>query len=222
MHSVWGAFFLSLHSMFLLKNITVAFNGKIIFESFNMQLNKGDKLLITAPSGSGKTSFLKILLGFIQAEKGSVLFQNKEVTPETVKKLRQQVSYLSQDIDFPNGIVNPVLNEIFTYATNKNRKITREAVLKQMKELNLDENILIKKMNELSGGERQRLGWVVLKLLDRPILLLDEPTSALDKELKQKLIDYIAQCDKTCVVVSHDQEWQKHGFKTLSSFAYES
>lgn len=204
--------------MFLLKDVTIGYNGKPVFESFNIELNKGDKLLITAPSGSGKTTLLKTLQGFNQVQKGSVLFQNKEIAAETVKNLRSNISYISQDVDFPNGKVEAVLNEIFSYVANKDLKIDRTAVLKQMNELKLEENLLDKSMNQLSGGERQRLGWVVLKLLDRPVLLLDEPTSALDKELKQKLIDYIAVCNKTCVVVSHDQEWQKPGFKILSKF----
>lgn len=219
MHSNLGAFFLSKLIMFLLKDVNIGFNGKPVFESFNMQLNMGDKLLITAPSGSGKTTLLKILQGFTKVQQGSVLFKDEEITNETVKKLRQQVSYLSQDVDFPNGKVIVVLNEIFSYTANKNLKIERTAMLKQMNELKLDENLLDKPMNQLSGGERQRLGWVILKLLDRPILLLDEPTSALDKELKQQLISYVAECNKTCVVVSHDQEWQKPGFKILSDFS---
>ena len=125
-----------------------------------------------------------------------------------MRQIRCQIGYLSQGIDFPNGKVEDVFNEIFQYTVNKNISFSRDILLEKVRELKLSDDILKTNTVNISGGERQRLGWILLMLLDRPILLLDEPTSALDDEMKRYFVDYIKQSNKTVICSSHDSEWQ--------------
>jgi ABC-type bacteriocin/lantibiotic exporter with double-glycine peptidase domain len=194
--------------MIRFKNVSLTLGNKQLLDHFNLTVADGEKVVISAPSGAGKSSLLKLLLGFFEPEKGKITFNGQTVKPENMRQIRSQIGYLSQAIDFPNGKVETVFKEIFQYSINRNIPFSREILLKKVRELKLDDNILQKNTVDISGGERQRLGWALLMLLDRPVLLLDEPTSALDDRMKRYFVDYIRQSDKTVICSSHDPEWQ--------------
>jgi ABC-type multidrug transport system ATPase subunit len=138
-----------------------------------------------------------------------------------MQHIRSQIGYLSQDIDFPNGKVNEVFQEIFSYTPNKHIQYSTEKLTDKLQLVNLSPEILQKNTSDISGGERQKLGWVLIMLLDRPVLLLDEPTSALDEKQKQFFINYITSTDKTVLCSSHDVEWQFPGIRIISGFTPE-
>jgi len=194
--------------MIRFKNVSLTLGNKQLLDHFNLTIADGEKVVISAPSGAGKSSLLKLLLGFFEAEKGKITFNGQEVNSENMRQIRCQIGYLSQGIDFPNGKVEDVFKEIFQYNVNKNISFSRDILLEKIRELQLGDDILKKNTVNISGGERQRLGWVLLMLLDRPVLLLDEPTSALDDQMKQYFVDYIKQSNKTVICSSHDSEWQ--------------
>ena len=204
--------------MIRFKNVSLKLGNKQLFEHFNLTVAKGDKVVFSAPSGSGKTSLLRLVLGFIDPDEGKIIFNKKEVKPENLRLIRSQAAYLSQDIDFPNGRVNEVFGEIFNYAANKNCNYSESGLLKTLAEVGLPDEILHKNTSDISGGERQRLGWALIMLLDRPVLLLDEPTSALDDRMKHFFIEQIKKTGKTVICVSHDAEWQIPEMRVISSF----
>ncbi|MCG8499551.1 MAG: ATP-binding cassette domain-containing protein [Firmicutes bacterium] len=190
-------------------NISLAFDDKKIFENFNLNILKGEKVLLSAPSGSGKSSLFKLLLGFLKPDQGIIQFKGKKLNKNTVREIRNSISYVSQDIEFRDEKVVSLMKEIFLYHHNKNKDLNHKRIEDLLTYFHLNKNILEKKIGELSGGERQRLGLITAILLDREVWLLDEVTSALDHELKQKVVDYITQNDKTVLVISHDDIWKE-------------
>lgn len=203
--------------MIRFKNVSLTLGNKQLLDHFNLTIADGEKIVISAPSGAGKSSLLKLLLGFFEAEKGKIIFNGQEVLPENMRQIRSQVGYLSQGIDFPNGKVEDVFKEIFQYSVNRNIHFNRNVLLEKVRELNLSDDILQKNTVNISGGERQRLGWILLMLLDRPVLLLDEPTSALDEKMKRYFVDYIKQSNKTVICSSHDPEWQTEPMRVIKN-----
>ena len=203
--------------MIRVKNVSLTLGNKLLMKNFNLSIAKGEKVVFSAPSGSGKTSLLRLVLGFTDTDEGKILFNQKEVKAENLQKIRRQIGYLSQDIDFPNGKVNEVFQEIFNYSANKHLHYTEEKLIEKLKEVNLSEEILKKNTSDISGGERQRLGWVLIMLLERSVYLLDEPTSAMDDKQKQFFIDYISKTKKTVLCVSHDPDWQLSDFTHINS-----
>ncbi|WP_423130550.1 ABC transporter ATP-binding protein [Gaoshiqia sp. Z1-71] len=204
--------------MIRFKNVSLKLGNKQLLEHFNLTVAKGDKVVFSAPSGSGKTSLLRLILGFIDPDEGKIIFNKKEVKPENLRFIRSQAAYLSQDIDFPNGRVNEVFREIFNYSANKSCNYSEPKLIERLAEVGLPEEILRKNTSDISGGERQRLGWVLIMLLDRPVLLLDEPTSALDDRMKHFFIEQIKNTSKTVICVSHDAEWRLPEMRVISSF----
>lgn len=174
-------------------------------------------MLLAAQSGSGKTSLLRLLLGFIDPDEGKIFWGKKEITSESIRKIRTQIAYLSQDVDFPNGKVKDVFQEIFVFDRNRHLNYRPEMLVEKLQEFDLSEELLEKNTSLISGGERQRLGWILIQLLDRPLLLLDEPTSAMDEKQKQRFIDYIAETKKTVICVSHDSDWQLPEMKVITT-----
>lgn len=195
--------------MIELKNITLTYKESKIFDIFSYKIEDSSKLLLNAPSGTGKTSFFRLLLGFTSPDEGEVSFDGQKLSANTVKEIRRKIAYLSQDVDVPSGQVRLVVNTILNYKFNKGLTINEDYLLDLLDYFELGRGVLEKNVDELSGGERQRLMLVVLILLDREVYLLDEPTSALDVNLKYKIRDYFLQMPAVVIVISHDKEWNE-------------
>lgn len=207
--------------MIQFQNISLKLGNRQILDQFNLTVSKEEKIVLTAPSGSGKTSLLKLILGFIDADQGTIRVNRVNVKPGNMQKIRSQIGYLSQDIDFPNGRVSEVFQEIFSYSANLHIHYSTEKLTEKLLLLNLPSEILQKNTSDISGEERQKLGWALIMLLDRPVLLLDEPTSALDEKQKLFFIDYVTATRKTVICASHDPEWQLPGIRIITGFSHE-
>jgi len=197
-----------------LKNVNLSFNNKVLFKDFNLTIREGEKILISGKSGHGKTTLIKILLGFQNFNSGTFLFKGKEVAAGDYKIVRNQFAFVNQDVTLRPLPVNELLEEIAIFSNNKfSGKIDEKLI----SFFNFTPDLFEKKTTELSGGERQRLGIMIAIMLDRPIFLLDEITSALDLKLVKKVIKYFSDCDKTVIAITHNTEWlNSSAFKKVS------
>lgn len=197
------------------KNISLKFNDKIILNNFNLIVNAGEKILISGVSGKGKTTLLKLLLGFSTPNSGSILVDNLELNEQTINIIRNKIGYMPQSTPFLNVKVEKLIHTIFNYKENLKTKLDMSILIQTLKEFNLDSNILSKNINQLSGGEKQRLAFVIIILLDRKIWILDEITSSLDQDMKEKVINYVLNTNKTVILVSHDKTESLNNFRTV-------
>jgi putative ABC transport system ATP-binding protein len=193
--------------MIKLRNVTMGYHRHLLFSHLDYQIPKGAKILLNAPSGTGKTSFFRLLLGFLQPLEGEVSFDGTKLSAATIQIIRSKIGYLSQDVDLPSGKVQTVIEDIFSFSRNKNKRLRTERLDALLMELDLDQGILQQEIEALSGGERQRLLIIILLLLERDVYLLDEPTSALDERLKRKVRDMFLEDAATVLVISHDKDW---------------
>ncbi len=191
-----------------LSMINLSFDGKGVFKDFSLKIEEGEKVLISGKSGNGKSTLIRIILGFQNFNSGKIFIQDKLVQPQDFRKTRNLFSYVNQDVTLRPGNVRNVLSEIAEFSGNDYNAEFDEELSDYFE---FDMNLLDKKTEELSGGERQRLGIILAIMLNRPIFVLDEVTSALDEELKQKVVNYFTNSDKTVIAVSHDSEWFQRG-----------
>ncbi len=182
--------------------------NKMIFSDLNLTVRENEKCLIQGKSGIGKTTFFKILLGFETIDKGRVTFNGNRIDRFHIQDIRQQIFYLSQDIDLKQEKTGELLDEILIH--NSKKDVNSNRLNEMLSFLDLTPNILEQNVTALSGGERQRIGLLICFLLDRPVWLLDEPTSALDDAMKKKIADYILDQNKTIVIISHDPVWKNN------------
>jgi len=197
------------------ENIGISFDNRKVLSGFNLSVKKKQKVLLRGKSGVGKTTLLKMLLGFTKPAEGTLYFRNRVIDSKTCWDARKEIAYVAQDTDLGEGKVKNLLNEIFSYRTNKEKR-DHKKLQAFMRELELGDEILDQNFQELSGGEKQRIGILISLLLNRNIYLLDEVTSALDANLKKKIADYfLAQEDWTLLVISHDREWERNWIEII-------
>ena len=192
------------------RNLTVAYGNNIIVRDFSLQLQCGELVAVTGASGSGKSSLLRALMGFVPASTGNIYINGTRVGNGQMEKIRRHTAYLPQDLSFPCEWVSEVLETPFLFRNNKNVAVTADAWQSAFERLGLDKSIMDKRLNEISGGQRQRMLFAVVAMLDKDIILLDEPTSALDGESVALVMDFIkdmCKSGKSVIAVTHDKHF---------------
>lgn len=198
-----------------MKNISLGFKEHILLENFNLEVKKGEKIIISTPSGSGKTTLLKLIMGLKKPKSGEIYINNILLNENNIDNLRQNIGYLSQKMSFRNLKILSLIKEILSYKNNSNIKFNLEKIKSILLFLNLNIDILSKEINSLSGGEKQRIGFLIALILDKDIWIFDEITSSLDMDLKEKIISYIGDTDKTVIMVTHDKVPSLNKFKEI-------
>ena len=174
-------------------------------------------MAIIGQIGSGKSTFVKLLLKFFEPSEGEVLINNINLKHISRDELYDHVFYIPQK----PKLLNRSLYENIFYGIEveeKDKSSNIEKIKKIMNEMKLEENIIdifMEKMDQrlgndgikLSGGQRQMV-WIIRAMLRNPsIIMFDEPTSALDKKNKENIIRVIKEIgkDKTILIISHDE-----------------
>ncbi|MCG8514686.1 MAG: ATP-binding cassette domain-containing protein [Halanaerobiales bacterium] len=196
--------------MIQFKEISLAFGDQVVFADFNLNIAEGEKVLLRAASGRGKSTLFKLLLGFQRSDQGEILFKGRRLDRNNLFYFRRNIAYVSQDVDLRNLKVWDLINEIFDYKYNRTISITKEKVMELIDFFLLPADLITKEVGQLSGGERQRLGLIICIMLNRPVWLLDEITTGLDQESKKVLVNYVLKQHKTVLIISHDQIWSKN------------
>lgn len=197
--------------MVILDKISVSFDGLKVIEGFSMNVKRGQKVVISGPSGVGKSTILNSMLGFVEIQKGSIEIDKKILLASTIKQIRAKTAWLPQDLYFKLDSAEDLLLFPFSFAQNKGHKPTKIEISQMLENLQLEQNILSKKLDEISGGQKQRVALASQLLLKKTLLLLDEPTSALDDEAQNAVIKMLRKKPELTVVsVSHNPYWNKH------------
>ncbi|MCF0242468.1 MAG: ABC transporter ATP-binding protein [Treponema sp.] len=188
-----------------LKNVSFSYGNNNVLTDFSLSVEEGSFTTLLGASGSGKTTILKIMAGFLSPTKGSVILNGKDVTKIPVEK--RNIGFVFQDYAlFPHLTVKENLLFGFSHSERKNQKENLEETVKS---LNI-ENLLSRYPHELSGGQQQRVALGRSLMLKPKIILMDEPLSSLDAKLRlhvrEELLEIQKQIGITTVYVTHDQE----------------
>ena len=194
--------------MLSFEKVSLSFNGRAILEEISFTIEQGMHVVLSGPSGSGKSSVLALMLGFLQPDEGNICFREEPLSPENVRDLRSESAWLPQSGSVGEGVVQEVLSFPFTFRANTGVKPSNDDITTLFERLRLPEQLLKSDLSQLSGGERKRVALALCLLLDKPILLLDEPTSSLDETARDAVIETVAGLkDATVISTSHDPQW---------------
>ena len=187
------------------REATFRFNEKVMLDGFSLTVYEGEKVALKGPSGRGKTTVLRSILGFVVPTKGSIRIMGQQVDANSIWHLRTLIGYVPQEPELGNGTVRAWLERPFTFKVNRDVKHNLDKIPELFRLLLLPLDLLDKDVQVLSGGEKQRIAIISALLLERPILLMDEPTSALDDMSKRRLAEFLSTRNNlTVLVVSHD------------------
>ncbi len=202
--------------MIKINNLFINFQKEIIFNDFNLAIERGEKLAITGKSGTGKSTLINLLAGFIPDFKGGVSIDNIILNEENINKIRKLIAWLPQEIALKFNTVSELFIAPFEFDLNKVKYPTVQDIAKIFEAFELSLDLLQKNTNEISGGQKQRIILASCLLLKKPILLIDEPTSALDDSIKKMVADYILnKKDLTVIAVTHDNYWAQNSDKII-------
>lgn len=192
------------HNAVEMENVSVKFNNQPVLQNINLQIGVNDFLAIIGPNGGGKSTLLKVILGLLKADQGSVsVFGNQPGNPHNpIGYLPQHVSF---DPDFPINVRGTVLSGryhgLFKGYSDKDRDMVTEA-LKEVGMLKLQD----RQMSRLSGGQMQRVFIARALVRDPKLLLLDEPMASIDPEMQDSFYKLLSRLRErmAIVLISHD------------------
>ena len=180
--------------MLKITNLTFAFDEKILFENFSMELNDGEILAVMAPSGYGKTTLLGLIAGLLKPAKGEI------------ENTFARTAYVFQE---PRLFPWLTVQENLIAVMDKKDDETRKTVLECLAFVGLSDSA-DKYPNELSGGMRSRASLARALAFGGDLFLFDEPFAALDEKLRRdltiKLKEYLRSRGASAVFVTHNKE----------------
>ena len=191
------------------RNISVAFDGRSVFENFNLTVNAGEKVAIVGENGSGKTTLTNLLLRLCEPDSGEILVNGIPITEFNIVDYRRRFSVVSQEVHLFRGTVADNISldstEKLTFADNEALQFCTEPIANWEQQY---ETQVGSDGAKLSGGERQKIA--LLRALHRKseILILDEATSNYDKESDAEFNKYVLECADYafCFIVTHRRE----------------
>ncbi len=203
--------------MLEIRNLDLQLGSRQVFQRLSISLSKGEKIAVTGKSGSGKSSLLHCILGFLNPVSGRIFLQGEELDSGAVWTLRKLIGYVPQEPDLGNSTAREFIQKPFAYRANRDLVWDEDRLQNLCQTFHLSSNLLTLPSKKLSGGEKQRIALISALLLDRELYLLDEITSALDQETRDAVVEYLAgQKTLSAVIVAHDPILQALCDKTYS------
>ena len=183
-------------------------DGHALINGLNLEVKRGETLVLLGRSGSGKTTTLKLINHLLRPSDGEVRVDGHSTQAWDVIRLRRMIGYVIQEVGlFPHFTVERnvgLVPQIEGWSADR----IRQRVQELMQLVGLDGQLASRYPRELSGGQRQRVGVARALAADPPILLMDEPFGALDPitraELQREFLALQQRLQKTVVFVTHD------------------
>ncbi|WP_085829170.1 ABC transporter ATP-binding protein [Clostridium massiliodielmoense] len=197
--------------MIELKNVKKTFENTEVLRDVNLEIEKGELVVLIGPSGCGKTTTLKMLNKLIKPTSGNIYINGEDISKKDSIKLRRNIGYVIQQTGlFPHMTVGDNIGLIPYLEEWEDEKI-RNKTVELLDMVGMEPKKYIDRYpSELSGGQQQRIGVARAFATNPEIILMDEPFSALDpitrNQLQDELFNIQEKMKKTIVFVTHDMD----------------
>jgi cell division transport system ATP-binding protein len=192
-------------------HVTKSYKSNLGLDDVSISIEKGDFVFLVGPSGAGKSTFIKLILKEIDAEKGSIVVNDREVTQLSNRQVsahRRNIGIVFQDFRL---LPKKTVYENVAFAmeiTHQTKRSIRRQVPQVLSLMGIS-NKADKYPDELSAGEQQRVA-IARAIINKPALLIaDEPTGNLDPDTAweiMRLLDMINQRGTTVLMVTHAKD----------------
>jgi len=192
------------------ENVSKRFGSKVVLDGLNLEVFRGETLVIMGPSGTGKSVTLRHVIGLMKADSGRVTVEGHDmgkIRPNELAELRRGMGYLFQDAALINWLN---VRDNVALPLRENTDMEEDEILQRVEaklELVHLPDILEKMPSELSGGMRKRVGLARALITEPKLILYDEPNAGLDPEISASINALIRDIQKqleiTSVVITH-------------------
>jgi cobalt/nickel transport system ATP-binding protein len=176
-----------------------------VLNNLDFEFFKGDRVGLIAPNGSGKTTFLHLIMGLNKPSSGHIELFGETVQSDTdFEEVRRRIGLLFQDPD--DQLFSPTVIEDVAFGP-LNLGNSREAALKIARQTLADlglEGFEDRITYKLSGGEKRLVSLATVLAMEPDVLLLDEPLTGLDIDARLEIIEIISKLEQSYIIISHD------------------
>ncbi len=190
-------------TVFKLKGLSKSFQQTPLFQHFDAEVHRHDKIALVGANGRGKSTLIKMILGIVPLDEGSI---------ESGNEVR--VSYFSQD---HHDVLNRSIS-VLNWLREEVTEVTEQAMRNVLGQMLFSKDTVDKNILSLSGGEAARLLLAKVILSAPNVLFLDEPTNHLDLETIEALADALVSYTGTLIFVSHNRFFVEKIAKRIWSF----
>lgn len=196
-----------------IENVTFTYSGaeEPALNTVSLRVEPGESVALVGPSGSGKSSLIALIAGFLDPDTGEIKINNESLRQWTLAKRRRQISLVGQQVNLFDTTIAENIRFGWPDATDDEVKEAADQAnaLKFIESLPDGFDTQIGSFgNRLSGGQRQRIAIARAFIKDSPILLLDEPTSALDHKSREDVLKGFEnlKANRSTLIISHQPE----------------
>ena len=201
-------------SIIYFENVSKWFGDFQVLNNINLEVNKGEKIVVCGPSGSGKSTMIRCINRLEEHQEGKIIVDGTELTGnvKNIDTVRREVGMVFQQFNlFPHLSIldNCTLAPIWVRKMSK--ADATELAMQYLRRVQIEDQVH-KFPNQLSGGQQQRAAIARALCMQPRLMLFDEPTSALDPEMIKEVLDVmigLAQDGMTMLVVTHEMGFAK-------------
>lgn len=203
--------------MLKINSLSKKFDQNIVLKNIDLEVKKGEVLVLIGPSGTGKSTLLRCINILEKADSGSLTIGDLNVDlanlhKKDILKIRRKTAMVFQNYNlFNNKTVIENITEPLIVVKKIDKESANKIALEKLKLVGIEEK-KDEYPSRLSGGQKQRVAIARALAVDPEVILMDEPTSALDPELVGEVLDVIrslAKAHMTMIIVSHEMKFAR-------------
>jgi phospholipid/cholesterol/gamma-HCH transport system ATP-binding protein len=204
------------NDVIIIKDLFKAFDSNEVLKGINLNLAKGESLVVIGKSGSGKSVLIKCLIGLIDKDKGNISILNNDIdllSGNELNLLRKKIGFLFQSAALYDSMnVEQNLNFHLRGLKDLSPADAESMIHKALENVGLLDALTLMP-SSLSGGMRKRIGFARAMILNPEIMLYDEPTTGLDaitsREISNLIVDTQKKYQTSSIIITHDLQCAK-------------